>query len=219
MAMFTQRSISPVPKVNSDNTVCIASGGGDFDDLLARNNVETATISHRRNAFELAKSVFALRRHVRAWRADIVHAHMMTSAVLAWPVCKLAGIPLVTTVHNEFEKSAILMGLGTRVIAVSAAVGASMRKRGVPASRLRVVLNGTIGSARSAGRSRAPVALGSPSILFVGGQHPRKGLPDLFEAFATVHAKYPTARLCIVGEGPFLAAYQEMVGKMACAAP
>jgi glycosyltransferase involved in cell wall biosynthesis len=143
---------------------------------------------------------------------------MMTSAVLAWPVCKLAGIPLVTTVHNEFEKSAILMGLGTRVIAVSAAVGASMRKRGVPASRLRVVLNGTIGSARSAGRSGAPVALGSPSILFVGGQHPRKGLPDLFEAFATVHAKYPTARLCIVGEGPFLAAYQEMVGKMACAA-
>jgi len=37
---------------------------------------------------------------------------MMTSALLAWPACKLAGIPLVTTVHNEFQKSSILMESG-----------------------------------------------------------------------------------------------------------
>lgn len=142
---------------------------------------------------------------------------MMTSAVLAWPACKLGGVPLVTTVHNEFEKSAILMGLGTRVIAVSTAVSRSMQKRGIPPSKLRVVLNGTIGAARSRDRARTPIDLGSPAILFVGGQHPRKGLPDLLEAFDAVHARHATARLCIVGDGPCLAAYREMAGKMACA--
>ncbi|QCK87821.1 glycosyltransferase family 4 protein [Phreatobacter aquaticus] len=197
--------------------VMIASEGGDFDDLLARKGIETSVISHQRKPLAVARSLNAARRLVRSWRADLVHAHMMTSAVLAWPACKLAGIPLVTTVHNEFERSAILMGLGTRVIAVSEAVSQSMQKRGISAARLRVVLNGTIGSARFEGRSRVPQELASPSILFVGGQHPRKGLPDLFEAFAIVHARHPAARLYIVGEGPYLDAYREMVSKMDCA--
>ncbi|UZF91761.1 glycosyltransferase family 4 protein [Bosea sp. NBC_00550] len=199
------------------HSVAVASGGGDFDDLLARNGIESFHIDHRRRASDLMRAFLALRRKMRLWRADIVHAHMMTSAVLAWPACKLARIPLVTTVHNEFEKSATLMGLGTRVIAVSEAVGLSMKKRGVPASRLSVVLNGTIGSARFEGRDHSPRDLGSPSILSVGGQHPRKGLPDLFAAFDRLHADHPTARLWIVGEGPYLESYREMVGQMRCA--
>jgi glycosyltransferase involved in cell wall biosynthesis len=198
------------------HAVTIASERGDFDALLAENNVESLQINHRRRPGTLAKSSFLLHRYLRSWRADVVHAHMMTSAVLAWPACKLAGIPLVTTVHNEFEKSAILMGLGARVIAVSAAVSGSMQKRGVPSSKLQVVLNGTIGSARSQGRSETPRNLASPAILFVGGLHPRKGLPDLLEAFATVHTQRPAARLYIVGDGPYLSVYQDMVSKMEC---
>ena len=149
--------------------VAIASGGGDFDRLLAANNVETMLVCHERRPKELLKAVATLYRSARQWRADVVHAHMMTSAVLAWPVCKSLGIPLVTTVHNEFQKSAILMGLGTRVITVSAAVGESMQKRGVAKSRIRVVLNGTIGAARFEGKDRTPRRLESPSIIFVGG--------------------------------------------------
>lgn len=151
------------------HTVCVASGSGDFEELLRKKSVETVVIDHKRTTRNLLKSGMALKRFVRSWQADIVHAHMMTSAVLAWPVCKLARIPLVTTVHNEFEKSAILMGLGTRVIAVSDAVSVSMRRRGVSQSRLRVVLNGTIGSARFESRSTADTALFHPNILFVGG--------------------------------------------------
>lgn len=198
--------------------VAVASGGGDFDALMAHNGVETFEISHRRQTVSLLKSAMALRRLVREWGAEIVHAHMMTSAVLAWPVCKLAGIPLIATVHNEFEKSAVLMGLGTRVIAVSAAVGDSMRRRGVPAAKLRVVLNGTIGSARFAQRDETPAALASPSILFVGGLHPRKGLADLFAAFEIVHRQHPAARLHIVGGGPFEDTYRGVVAKLACRA-
>ena len=196
--------------------VMIASGGGDFDKLLLENGVETAILSHERRAGPLLKSLGGLYRLARDWRADVIHAHMMTSAVLAWPVCKWLGIPLITTVHNEFERSSILMGLGTRVIAVSAAVGRSMAKRGIGRNRLRVVLNGTIGAARFEGKDRTPCVLKSPAIIFVGGQHPRKGLPDLFAAFEIVFGKYPDAHLYVVGGGPYLETYKADVSALAC---
>jgi len=204
-------------QIKSGHSVAVASGGGDFDALLAANGVETMLISHQRRPATLLKSLNSLYRLVRKWRPDVVHAHMMTSALLAWPVCKLAGIPLVTTVHNEFQKSSILMGIGTRVIAVSEEVGRSMQKRGIPKSRLDVVLNGTIGSARFEGKDRTPRRLDSPSIIFVGGLHPRKGLPDLFAAFDMVYNRNAAARLYIVGDGPHRDEYAKMVNSMDCA--
>lgn len=188
--------------------VAVCSAGGSFDALLEAHGVETIVLDQERRPGTALKAITALIGHVRRRRFDVVHAHMMTSALLAWPACRLAGIPLVTTVHNEFQKSSILMGIGTRVIAVSGAVGRSMGRRGVPASRLRVVLNGTIGAARFAGADATPRRLASPSVLFVGGLHPRKGLSDLVAAFAIVHRSNPAAHLTIVGEGPHRADYE-----------
>lgn len=189
-------------QVKLGHQVCVASGGGSFDILLAKCRVEHVRINQTRRIVSLVKAVAALRRLVRRWKPDVVHAHMMTSAVLAWPVCKMAGIPLVTTVHNEFEKSAILMGLGDRVIGVSKAVSQSMHKRGISNSKLRVVLNGTIGSVRFERPEASDASLEAPSIVFVGGLHPRKGLPFLLDGFDKVHAAHPEAHLYIIGEGP-----------------
>ena len=188
--------------------VAICSGGGSFDELLTRERVETILIDQRRKPATLAKAVLELGRATRQRRIDVVHAHMMTSALLAWPVCRSAGIPLVTTVHNEFKKSAILMGVGHQVIAVSNAVATSMIKRGIPAHRMNVVLNGTIGAARFDKMDRTPVRLASPAIVYVGGLHPRKGILDLLAAFEIVHRQHPEAHLTIVGEGPHEAEYR-----------
>lgn len=196
--------------------VMIASAGGDYADLLERAGVELAVIDHTRRVRVLCRSAFALRRLVRKWRPDVLHAHMVTSAVLAWPVCRLARTPLVTTVHNSFEKTATLMCLGTRVIAVSSAVGHAMRARGIAPRKLDVVLNGTIGSLRLRSQRRDKVPLPSPAILFVGGLHPRKGLPDLLNGFALAHARFPRARLYVVGDGPKKTAYQDMAAQLPC---
>ena len=204
-------------QVKLGHDVCIASGGGDFDELLHRHGVETVFVDHQRTVRRLSVSAVALHRHVKIWKADIVHAHMMTSAVLAWPICKIGSIPMVTTVHNAFEKSAILMGLGTRVIAVSGAVGTSMHQRGIAESKLRIVLNGTIGSSRFDRRDLRPVKIAGPSILFFAGLHPRKGLADLFEAFRLIHGDFPQARLYVVGDGPCAEDYRQSVAQMACA--
>lgn len=204
-------------QVRLGHDVCVASGGGDFDALLAANNVETDLISHERRLPTLLRALWLLWRAVQRRRPDVVHAHMMTSAVLAWPICKFVGIPLITTVHNEFQKSSVLMGIGTRVIAVSEAVRHSMEKRGISKSRLCVVLNGTIGSARFDGKDLSPRRLDSPAIIFVGGLHPRKGLLDLFPAFDEVYRRNPAARLYIVGNGPCRDEYIKVAGSLDCA--
>ncbi|MCK1404963.1 glycosyltransferase family 4 protein [Bradyrhizobium sp. 76] len=203
-------------QVQLGHSVAIASGGGDFDALLTSKGVESKFLNHDRRPSALPGALTSLRQLERQWRPDVIHAHMMTSAVLAWPICKIARIPLVTTVHNEFQKSSILMGLGTRVIAVSDAVQQSMEKRGVPKTKLRVVLNGTIGSARFEGKDRSPQRLDGPSILFVGGLHPRKGLPDLFKAFDIVSGQNQAARLYVVGDGPHRAEYAHLVSTLNC---
>ncbi|MPR11735.1 glycosyltransferase family 4 protein [Microvirga tunisiensis] len=195
--------------------VSVVSRGGSFDALLKANGVETIQIDQRRRPLVALTAAVELTKLMR--RFDIAHAHMMTSALLCYPACKIAGVPLVTTVHNAFERSSIAMAVGTRVIAVSAAVARLMKERGVPASRLRVVLNGTIGSRRHADLSEPPIALGSPSILSVGGLHPRKGIPDLLKAFEIVNATIHGARLHIVGEGPYGAQYRSIAAAMPCA--
>ena len=200
-------------RLGHDVTIC--SGGGSFDDLLLANGVAVVRIVQERRPLAVLRAVPALAQLAR--HADVMHAHMMTSALLALPGCVLSRVPLVTTVHNAFQRSAIAMGVGRRVIAVSAAVGRSMARRGIPAGRLRVVLNGTIGAARFEGAPPEPRQLASPSVLFVGGLHPRKGVGDLIAAFGLVHAANAAARLTIVGEGPSLDAYRRDAAAAGCA--
>ncbi|MBE7202880.1 MAG: glycosyltransferase, partial [Parafilimonas terrae] len=76
---------------------------------------------------------------------------------------------------------------------------------------------GTIGAARLRGQDRTPRPLTTPAIVFVGGLHPRKGLDDLFAAFAIVHARNPAARLHIVGDGPLRPDYVAAVARSTCA--
>lgn len=198
--------------------VTIASEGGDFDALLTRHHVAVEYLGHRRKLHKLPVEMLSFFRLFRRLRPDVVHAHMMTSAVLAWLPCQVLRIPLVTTVHNEFEKSAILMGLGKRVIAVSESVRNSMERRGISRKRLRVVLNGTIGSARMENPDPQPVTLKKPNVMFVGGLHPRKGLVDLFDAFEIAHRTHKDATLYIVGAGPFEDEYKAYVSRLDCAA-
>jgi glycosyltransferase involved in cell wall biosynthesis len=192
------------------HSVAIVSKGGDFDELLAAHQVEHIKIEQTRSPAVLVRAVYQLHRAVKRFQPDIIHAHMMTSAVLTYGVRFFSRFKLVTTVHNEFEKSATLMGLGDRVIAVSRVVGESMEKRGIPAAKIRVILNGTIGTPRLDAKPPVPQVLRRPAVVFVGGLHPRKGVDDLIAAFNIVAARIPQAHLYLVGAGPYEPDYREM---------
>lgn len=183
--------------------VGIASGGGEiFEPLLQAHHVEHWRINQARRPLNLLRALLRLRRTIIAFRPDVIHAHMMTSAVLAALLRPFFKFKLVTTVHNEFSHSAILMGLGDRVVAVSQAVAASMERRGIPRKKMRVVLNGPLGSPRLAPSPPPAQALDRPAIVFVGAMTQRKGVHDLIEAFRLAADRIPSAHLYLIGWGP-----------------
>jgi glycosyltransferase involved in cell wall biosynthesis len=190
------------------HTVYVCHSRGHFDDLLAQHGVKVVHVDHSGGIAMVLPALVRLYGTLRAVKPDIVHAHMIMSTLLAATLRPLLGYKLVTTVHNEFQRSAILMMLGQRVIGVSEAVSASMRRRGVPASRMRTVLNGTINSPRRPPPTPPPMVLPRPSIVSVCGMHPRKGVTDLLAAYALVAADLPDAQLHLIGTGPMLEEYK-----------
>jgi len=193
----------------------VLSEGGDFVDLLERHGVPHIVLPQNHRKLPAAVgSVGKLMRHIRALRPDILHAHMMTGAILGRVAGTLSGVPLVTTVHNAFDKHSILMGLGDQIVGVSQAVSDQMRARGVKARKLNTVINGTRGVARRQGASQEPVGLQRPSITTVCGLHDRKGVKHLIEAFGLVAERHPDAHLYIIGEGPSEKIYQAQAAEL-----
>jgi glycosyltransferase involved in cell wall biosynthesis len=195
------------------HSVSVVSGGGEFDSVFAAHGVEHIVIDQRRTPSNLMRAAYKLHSAVSSVLPEIIHAHMVTSAGLAFILRHLMKFKLVTTVHNNFDRGAVIMGLADRVIAVSEAVADNMERRGVKRSKLCVVLNGTIGSPRLSTQTPPPKILNRPAIAFVGGLHPRKGVDDLITAFKAVGARVPNAFLYLVGSGPYRDAYKELASQ------
>ncbi len=183
--------------------VAIASAGGEYEELMARYGVMHCKLDQARTPINLLKAAARYRAIVQEFQPDIVHAHMMTGVVLARVLRVGFGYALVSTVHNEFQRSAILMGWADRVIAVSHAVAQSMVRRGTSENKLRVVNNGTLGSPRTRQlKEYQAIPLQRPAIATVAGMYRRKGIAELIEAFAQIAADFPDAHLYLVGNGP-----------------
>jgi glycosyltransferase involved in cell wall biosynthesis len=181
--------------------VAVASAGGEYEQLLARYGVQHFTFNQDRKPLELIKAVWRYRALVNEFQPDIVHAHMMTGIVLAKVLKANSQYKLVSTVHNEFQNTAVLMGWADRVIAISQAVKKSMISRGIPETKLRVVVNGTLLSPRTRPlQDYQPMLLEHPAIVTVAGMYERKGITQLIDAFAQLDI--PKAHLYIVGNGP-----------------
>lgn len=195
------------------HSVSVVSGGGVFDALFAAHGVKHIVINQTRTPVNLVRAIYKLHSAVSSVSPDIIHAHMATSAGLAFILRHLMKFKLVATVHNSFEKEAVIMGLADRVIAVSKAVAEDMERRGLRARKLRVVLNGTIGSPRLSNVIPPAKALDRPAITFVGGLHPRKGVADLIAAFQKVCAQAPDAFLYLIGNGPHRHDYEELASQ------
>ena len=195
----------------SGATVAVASGGGDFDGLLARNAVKLINFEQRATRpSSLLMLPTRWRKIIREFRPDIVHAHMVAGAVIARTLRGSQSYRIVTTVHNEHESKAKLMALGDRVITVSNSNLDSMVRRGVSRAKLRVVVNGTLGSPRSRALPDDAEAFHHPAILTVAGMYERKGISDLMLAFEKIAGKNTEAHLYIAGEGPDRGKFEAM---------
>jgi glycosyltransferase involved in cell wall biosynthesis len=209
-------------QADAGHEVVVASSGGEYEALLAEHGVRHIVLVQEPRPAKLLPMCWRFSRIVRAERPDIVHAHMMTGVLIARVVRALAlgrRYRLVSTVHNEFQRSATVMGIADRVVAVSAAVAASMKRRGVSRSRLRTIANGSIDSPRTAASKASALtpALERPNVMTVAGMYRRKGIDVLLRAFATVTSRVPRAHLYIVGEGPDRAEFEGLARELGLA--
>lgn len=180
--------------------VVVVSGGGSYINLLMKHGVEHCHLDQTRKPVSMLQAFFQFRLIMNKIKPDIIHAHMMTGALLSRCLKGLGSYKIVTHVHNEFQKHANLMKVGDSVIAVSDAVSKSMVTRGIQEQKLRVVLNGTIGSPRK--HESDGIVLQGRSIVTVAGMYHRKGIEDLLAAFSIAAANIEDAHLYLVGEGP-----------------
>ncbi|XGV94849.1 MAG: glycosyltransferase family 4 protein [Leptolyngbya sp. BL-A-14] len=195
-------------QAEAGHTVTVASGGGEYDRLLTRYGVKHVLLDQRRQPLTLLQAAKQYQTLVRTMRPEIIHAHMMTGMVLSWALRGNARYGLMSTVHNEFQRSAILMGLADRVLAVSQSVADSMARRGIPQSKLRVIRNGTLGSPRERLSELPAVTLQRPAIATLAGMYHRKGIADLIAAFETLAAEFLDVHLYLIGNGPDRAEFE-----------
>ena len=191
--------------------VWFVSSGGAYIDLLSRHRVSHFSIhQYPRDPIKLLAQLSRLKHVVRTVRPDIVHAHMMTGAVLMHfgrALARFGDYGLVTTVHNEWRVASHLMRLGDRVITLSQSGKRQLMKRGFLDRKLRIVRPGVLNSPRCCTATNIAVTApdlppSSTAILSVASLYRRKGVGDLIEAFGIISEEFPNASLHIAGWGP-----------------
>ncbi|MGH1392757.1 MAG: glycosyltransferase, partial [Trichormus sp.] len=95
-------------QAKSGHDVAIASAGGEYEILLAQYGVQHFQLDQTRTPMNLIHAVRGYREIIKEFQPDIVHAHMMTGVVLGKILKAGNSYALVATVHNEFQRSAIL---------------------------------------------------------------------------------------------------------------
>ncbi len=155
---------------------------------------------------------------VRRRQARIVHVHGYAAADFGRLAARLTGAALV--LHEHFADPRMpgyqgiadwaLARLTGRAIAVSASTQEFLvRKRHVPAERVRLIYNGVPlaefgrGDAAAGRAVRAELGLPQEALVVgtVGRLNAQKGHRFLIEAAARVLTRHPQARFLIVGDG------------------
>ncbi|MGB3637662.1 MAG: glycosyltransferase family 4 protein [Rivularia sp. (in: cyanobacteria)] len=190
-------------QAKNGHDVAVVSDGGEYEILLSQYGVKHYRLNQKRTPQNILKAGIIYQQVIKDFQPDIVHAHMMTGMLLASTLRFGNNYGLVSTVHNEFQRQSILMGLADRVIAVSKAVAQSLTQRGISQNKLRIICNGTLGSPRNPVKNEYQhLKLEHPAIVSVAGMYQRKGITNLINAFEQIADSFPQAHLYLVGNGP-----------------
>lgn len=169
-----------------------------------------------RGAFD-PRTVLHLLRIVHSRKIDLIHAHEFFTNVLGCTVAKLAGIPVITTVHGKsYYTDRWRRRLAYRAVARYANVFVTVSDElkafladtlGIPPARMTTIHNGVNlgwhqpGLAEKATRSELGLAPGTPVVGAVGSLYPVKGHAYLLRALPEILEHHPDVTLLFVGKG------------------
>ncbi len=163
---------------------------------------------------------------------DVLQTHLGHSNILGILAAKLAGIPVVSTLHSTHARPSgrlfhfrlfleyyLLRVYATRVIAVGRLIGDIFQDR-LSNRKIDVIPNPVkihppLSTEKRIALRKTIVDDDSCSIILnVGRLKPDKGLADLISAFSIMRGEYPTAHLVIVGDGELLEDLQSLASKL-----
>jgi glycosyltransferase involved in cell wall biosynthesis len=166
-------------------------------------------------------------------RVALIHAHEFSAILCGWIVAKLAGVPLVATVHGKnyfWEKLRrriayrLVSRQGTMVVVSQDLKRFVCDKVGVAEKRVEVICNGVAPAQtvtdEEAQKCKADLGiLGCyPLLGVVGSLYPVKGHRFLLEAMPEILRRWPKARLLVIGRGELEVALKEQVEQLAIGA-
>jgi glycosyltransferase involved in cell wall biosynthesis len=193
--------------------VPVVAGDGWVKESLSARGIESITVSSAGRS--RARYLHELVQVARRVRADLVHAHLLGSAVYGSVAARLAGIPAVCTIHGhaDLPESDRFLNVRLRIVNRTASkvvfVSESLRRYVLSRTPLRealatVIHNGVDTEAFSRGRSgalRAELGLPRDTVVIgaLGNVRAPKGYAILLEALVRIQYKQPW-HLVIAGD-------------------
>lgn len=179
----------------------------------------------RRPITDLAMAV-PLARTVRRRRIDVVHTHSTKAGIAGRIAARIVGVPAVHTPHAwsftgehpparrllSIAVERLLAPLSAAMICVSEHERREALRAGLPASRLRVVRNGTpacptVEPAPELMRLRSS----GPVVAMVASLRPQKRIDVFLDAVPLILEAAPTSSAALVGDGPLESALRTRV--------
>ncbi len=150
---------------------------------------------------------------IRLSQPDILHLHSRIGAdVMGGIAGRLAGIPVIHSRRQDNPESRIAVALKyrlhDRVVAISEAIGRVLRSEGLPAEKLRCVLDAVEITPRVDEPDRAwfrkalSIPDGAPVLGVIAQLIHRKGHAVLLEAMPQIIEQHPDVRVFFFGKGP-----------------
>ncbi|WP_276253323.1 glycosyltransferase [Halomontanus rarus] len=191
-------------------TVAFLGGEDGLIEPFERADIPVKRLAERPISLNAAR---ALNRHLHNYRYDLVHTHMMSAGLIGRPVAKMHGIPVIHTIHTNYEMRPIKAKIadvfsatfGDLAISVSESVDKSL-----PAYYLskREIVYNCIDIEKI--REEASVAWTdlewtdnlnetAPIVANVARYDPKKRRIDLIDSFQSVLDQFPNAQLVLTG--------------------
>ncbi len=184
-----------------------------------------------RGKFDFA-AIRALQKRILGNGRPLVHSHGYKADLYSLLAARMAGTPVVTTVHGwtsenfkvrMYEKlQAALWRFFDRVYCVSESYCEVARRSGVAAQKVILVPNGIMASynsdpspqSRARARRDLGLAEGEVAVAIVGRLGIEKGHRLFLFSAAEVLKRHPAARFLIVGEGVERAGIEALIAEL-----
>jgi len=164
-------------------------------------------------------AAWKLSKLLREEKADVLHTHLTSSALLGSAAARWAGVPCVASVLKMTNKRHYMRC--DRLLPCSDAVMENLAEQGVPESMMKRIytginidrfmegFEGTAEARKEFGYNSNDIVLGIVARLV-----PMKGHEILLDAMPEVFESHPEARLLVVGDGELRPGLEEQAAKL-----